>query len=89
MLRDSPIAALTEAHFEQPIVFTKTVLGPIAVVSDPAAIHRVLIENAANYRREAELPEGQADATRPENNPTGHFYGVNSGAKFLPEGSDK
>ena len=52
MLRDSPIAALTEAHFEQPIVFTKTVLGPIAVVSDPAAIHRVLIENAANYRRE-------------------------------------
>jgi cytochrome P450 len=51
-MRDSPIAALTEAHFEQPIVFTKTVLGPIAVVSDPAAIHRVLIENAANYRRE-------------------------------------
>ena len=52
MLRDSPIAALTEAHFEQPIVFTKTVLGPIAVVSDPAAIHRVLIENSTNYRRE-------------------------------------
>jgi adenine deaminase len=52
MLRDNPLAALTEAHFEQPLVFTRTVLGTIAVVSDPSAIARVLIDNSANYRRE-------------------------------------
>jgi hypothetical protein len=31
---------------------TKSVLGPIAVFIDPAAIHRVLIENSTNYRHE-------------------------------------
>lgn len=38
---------------------------------------------AANYRRESELPDGQTDATRPEGNPTGHFWGVEAGAKYL------
>jgi hypothetical protein len=38
---------------------------------------------AANYKREAELPEGQTDATRPENYPAGHYWGVSGGAKYL------
>ena len=64
ILRQNPIAALTEAHFEQPIVFTGTILGQIAVVSDPSAIRRVLVDNCENYRRERfqkrmmELPFG-------------------------------
>lgn len=38
---------------------------------------------AANYKREAALPEGQTDATRIENNPSAHFYGVSAGAQHL------
>ncbi|HYO10628.1 MAG TPA: hypothetical protein VER17_16800, partial [Tepidisphaeraceae bacterium] len=38
---------------------------------------------AANYKREAELPEGAPDLTRAQNQPSAHFYGVNSGAQFL------
>jgi cytochrome P450 len=52
LLRTSPIETLSRAHFERPIVISKTVLGDIAVVSDSNAIQHVLIENAANYRRD-------------------------------------
>lgn len=38
---------------------------------------------AANFKREAELPEGAADATRPEGYPPGHYWGVSAGAKYL------
>jgi CheY-like chemotaxis protein len=38
---------------------------------------------ASNYKREAELPEGATDGTRAENQPSAHFYGVNSGAAYL------
>ena len=38
---------------------------------------------ASNYKREAELPEGATDPTRAENQPSAHFYGVNSGAAYL------
>jgi hypothetical protein len=38
---------------------------------------------AANYKREAELPEGQTDTTRPENYPAGHYWGVSGGARYL------
>jgi cytochrome P450 len=51
-MRNGPIEGLTRAHFEQPIVTTATVLGPVMVVSAPAALKHVLIDNAANYRRE-------------------------------------
>ncbi len=37
----------------------------------------------ANYKREAELPEGQTDPTRAANQPTAHFYGVDSGPQYL------
>ena len=38
---------------------------------------------ASNYKREVELPEGMTDPTREENQPSAHFYGVNSGAAYL------
>jgi hypothetical protein len=37
----------------------------------------------ANYKREVDLPEGQKDATRADNQPSAHFYGVDSGARYL------
>jgi cytochrome P450 len=51
-MRHSPIEGLTHAHFEEPIVITKTLVGTLMVVSSPTALRHVLIENAANYRRE-------------------------------------
>ena len=39
----------------------------------------------ANYKREVDLPEGQKDPTRAENQPSAHFYGVESGARYLNE----
>lgn len=38
---------------------------------------------AANYKREADLPEGQTDATRPESYPPGHYWGVEAGSRYL------
>ena len=36
-----------------PIIVGPTILGTIAVVNDPAAIRRVFVDNAANYRKDA------------------------------------
>ena len=38
---------------------------------------------AANYKREAELPQGAADPTRAENQPPAHYYGVSAGPQYL------
>lgn len=38
---------------------------------------------AANYKREAELPEGQVDPTRAPNQPAPHYYGVAAGPQYL------
>jgi len=51
-LRDNPLEAWTRPYFEQPIVTTRLPFGAVAAVSDPAAIHRVLLDNAANYRKD-------------------------------------
>ncbi len=48
-LRDNPVATWTRWHFELPIVHGQSVLGRVAVVSDPAVIRHVLVENSANY----------------------------------------
>jgi hypothetical protein len=37
----------------------------------------------ANYKREVDLPDGQKDGTRADNQPSAHFYGVDSGAHYL------
>ena len=40
------------AHFEKPILVGRRVLGEMAVVSEPAAIRRVLLDNVTNYRKD-------------------------------------
>lgn len=52
-LKDNPIECWTRAHFEEPIVVGGFPFGRVAVVSEPAAIRKVLVENAANYRKSA------------------------------------
>ena len=52
-LRDNPLEAWTRTHFEQPIVTGNLLLGEVAVVSDPASIRRVLLENVGNYRKDS------------------------------------
>jgi cytochrome P450 len=51
-LRDNPLEAWTHAFFEQPIVTMRLPFGAVATVSEPAAIRRVLLDNAANYRKD-------------------------------------
>lgn len=48
-LRKNPLATWTRAHFEEPILFGRGLLGELCVVSDPAGIRHVLVDNAANY----------------------------------------
>ncbi|CAG0985366.1 enediyne biosynthesis protein E7 [Rhizobiaceae bacterium] len=52
VLRRSAIEGLALDHYEKPIVFTRTVLGPVLVVCSPTALRHVLVTNAANYPRE-------------------------------------
>lgn len=49
----NPLEAWTRRHFDEPVVFEKTALGEFVVVSDPAAIRRVLVDNADNYGKGA------------------------------------
>jgi len=51
-LRDNPLEAWTHAFFEKPIVSTRLPFGAVAAVNDPAGIRRVLLDNAANYRKD-------------------------------------
>jgi cytochrome P450 len=51
-LRDNPLEAWTSTFFEQPIVTMRLPFGAVATVSDPSAIRRVLLDNAANYRKD-------------------------------------
>ena len=48
----NPIETWTKAHFALPVVAGQSVLGSVVVVSEPAAIRRVLVDNAANYRKD-------------------------------------
>jgi cytochrome P450 len=51
-LRANPLATWTDEHFESLVVAGEGVLGRITVVSDPAGIRRILVDNAANYRKD-------------------------------------
>ncbi|WP_349371183.1 cytochrome P450 [Salinarimonas sp.] len=50
--RDNPLATWTRDHFEKPVVYGKGVLGRVLVLSEPRGIRRVLLDNAANYRKD-------------------------------------
>jgi cytochrome P450 len=52
-LWNNPIECWTKAHFETPIVEGGFPFARVAVVSDPAAIRKVLVENPADYRKSA------------------------------------
>jgi hypothetical protein len=47
----NPLEASSDAHFEQPVVASGLSIGRAVVVSDPAAIRRVLIENCDNSEK--------------------------------------
>ena len=48
----NPLEAWTHAHFEKPMVIANLVMGQATVVSAPAAVRRVLLDNAANYQKD-------------------------------------
>ena len=52
-LRRNPLEIWSKAHYEQPILIGRTILGQRAVVNDPAAVRRIFLDNAANYRKDA------------------------------------
>lgn len=52
-LRENPVATWTKLHFEQLVLSGSSVLGRIVVLSDPALIRHVLVDNAANYTKDA------------------------------------
>jgi cytochrome P450 len=51
-LRRNPIEIWTRVHYEVPVLVSKTVLGDRAVVSDPAGVRRIFLDNVANYRKD-------------------------------------
>ena len=51
-LRANPLTTWTEDHFEHLILAGEGALGRITIVHDPAAIRHVLVDNAANYRKD-------------------------------------
>jgi cytochrome P450 len=52
VLASNPLEAWTAAHFEEPIVTGGLSIGRVAVVSEPAAIRRVLMANTENYQKD-------------------------------------
>jgi cytochrome P450 len=48
----NPLEVWTRAHFEQPLVTANLAIGQATVVSTPAAVRRVLLDNAANYQKD-------------------------------------
>jgi cytochrome P450 len=52
-LRRNTIEIWTKAHYEKPILIGRTIMGERAVVSEPAAVRRVFLDNVANYRKDA------------------------------------
>jgi cytochrome P450 len=52
VLARNPLEAWTKAHFEEPIVMGGMSMGRVAVINDPAAIRRVLLDNRQNYHKD-------------------------------------
>ena len=51
-LRRNPLEIWGGAHYEQPILIGRTILGERAVVHEPAAVRHIFLDNAANYRKD-------------------------------------
>lgn len=50
-LRRNPIGTWTDLHYEKLVLSGESILGKIVVISDPALIKHVLVDNAANYNK--------------------------------------
>ena len=50
--RSNPLTTWMDDHFEHLVVAADGALGRVTVISDPVAIRHVLVENAANYRKD-------------------------------------
>jgi len=51
-MRRNPLGTWTHAHYEEPILHGQSIIGEICVVNDPAGIRHVLVDHAANYRKD-------------------------------------
>lgn len=51
-VRANPITTWLDEHFEEPVVAREGAMGRVTVVSDPALIRYLFVENAANYRKD-------------------------------------
>ena len=51
-LRRNPLTTWTARHFREKVIAGENALGRIIVVNDPAIIRHVLVDNAANYRKD-------------------------------------
>ncbi len=51
-VRQNPLATWMEQHFDELVLTGDGVLGHMTVVNDPAVIRHVLVDNAANYRKD-------------------------------------
>ncbi|HZH51361.1 MAG TPA: cytochrome P450 [Microvirga sp.] len=51
-LRRNPIATWMEDHFEEMVLVGDGALGHMTMVNDPAIIRHILLDNAANYRKD-------------------------------------
>ena len=51
-LKRNPLECWAAAHFERPIVVGGLPIGHVLLVHEPGAIRRVLLDNAANYRKD-------------------------------------
>jgi cytochrome P450 len=51
-LKRNPLECWAATHFERPIVSGGLPIGHVLLVHEPAAIRRVLLDNAANYRKD-------------------------------------
>jgi cytochrome P450 len=51
-LKRNPLECWAARHFERPIVAGGLPIGHVLLVHEPTAIRRVLLDNAANYRKD-------------------------------------
>lgn len=49
----NPLSTWSRQSFEFPFIQATGVMGPVTVLNDPVAIRRVLVDNVANYKKDA------------------------------------
>ena len=51
-LKRNPLECWSEEHFSEPIATVRLPIGQVLLVHEPSAIRHVLLDNAANYRKD-------------------------------------